>query len=118
MFKRARQVKQARFAPGDRVRVASRETIRATLDPENKLQGCLFMRQMYDYCGQEFQVIQVVHNVYMGKFLRLRAPYYILEGLRCHGVVEEFPHQCDRTCNLLWHEAWLEAVPERRQEPA
>ncbi len=110
MFGMRKRCRPAKFKPGDRVRVAAPAAIDATLDAEHKLDGCLFMRQMYEYCGQEFTVLQVVHNVYMDKFLRLRCPYYILDGLRCTGVVEEFPHPCDRTCNLLWHEAWLEPV--------
>lgn len=106
------KAKKGKFRIGDNVRVAARERIDGTLDPEKKLNGCPFMSQMYQYCGHEFTVVQVVTNVYMEKFLKLQAPFYILEGLRCNGNVESFEQKCDRTCNLLWHEAWLEKSPQ------
>jgi hypothetical protein len=108
MFGKAKKTRQPRFGIGDNVRVASKEMINGTLDSEKKLEGCLFMNQMYQYCGHEFTITQIVTKVYMDKLLKLRTPFYILEGLRCDGIVESFEHQCDRTCNLLWHEAWLE----------
>ena len=107
MFWKAKKARPAKFRIGDHILVASQETISGTLDSEKKLEGCLFMEQMYQYCGQEFTIMQVVNNIYMDKFLKLRAPFYILDGLRCNGIVDSFEHQCDRTCNLLWHEAWL-----------
>ncbi len=108
MFQKAGEGQPPRFAIGDRVRVASRPALDATFPQGNRLPDRLFMDQMYAYCGEEFTITQVVTTIYLENLLRLRTPLYILGGLRCHGQVGEFDRRCDRSCNLLWHESWLE----------
>lgn len=96
------------FSVGEIVRVLPRERIIESLDLDNKLRGCLFMDQMYNYCGKEFKIIKVVKNYYLGTMLKSRFPLYILDGLICNGNNELFNHKCDRCCTFLWHEEWLE----------
>jgi len=101
------------LSDGDIVRVRSKEKILQGLDPFNKLEGCLFMNQMWEYCGQDFKVVKVVNNLfdeYRYRMYKTRSPLYILDGLLCKGKVESFDHTCDRSCYLLWHEEWLEGI--------
>lgn len=100
--------KAPKFAIGDNVKVLKEKKIAQTLDSENKLDGCLFMNQMWKFCGQEFKIINVVKHIYYKRMLKTRAPLYMLEGLVCDGSADEFDNSCDRKCHLLWHENWLE----------
>lgn len=97
-----------KFAIGENVRVLKKEKISQTLNLDNKLDGCLFMDQMWQFCGQEFKVINVVKHIYYKKMLKIRAPLYMLEGMICNGSVGAFDLSCDRKCYFLWHENWLE----------
>jgi hypothetical protein len=86
----------------------SKQDIILTLNDDNKLNGLLFMDQMFNYCDQEHKICKIVKHVYMEKMISPTAPLYILDGLRCDGISESFTQRCDRTCNLVWHEDWLE----------
>jgi len=111
MFKRNSQFKLPKFSIGDNVRVRSKEEILRNLSPINKLEGCLMMDQMWQFCGKGFKILKVVNNFfdeYQYKMYKVRSPLYILEGLICDGVVKSFEHGCDRSCYILWHEDWLE----------
>lgn len=105
-----RKRKVCNFAIGENVRVLKKEKIAQTLNSDNKLDGCLFMSQMWKFCGQEFKVINIVSHIYYKKMLKTRAPIYMLEGLICDGSTGVFDHSCDRNCYLLWHENWLESI--------
>ena len=102
------------FYVGRIVKVLSKERIMQTLDSQNMLDGCLFMDQMWQYCGQIFKVKIFVKNIYFEKMLTPRAPIYIIhdlnnrQDLRCEGKVPFFEERCGRSCNLVWHEKWLE----------
>ena len=100
--------KAPKFAIGENVKVLKEKKIAQSLDSENKLDGCLFMNQMWKFCSQEFKVINVVTHIYYKRMLKTRAPLYMLEGLVCDGSVDIFDHPCDRKCHFLWHEDWLE----------
>ena len=91
-----------------KVRIKSDENINKILDQEHKSNGIVFMKQMFNYCGQEYKISKIVKNIYMNKMIKPVAPLYILEGLRCDGTSELLNQICDRTCNLIWHESWLE----------
>jgi len=111
MFRKDKQVKLPKYSIGDNVRVRSKEEILRSLSPLNKLEGCLIMDQMWEFCGQGFKILKVVNNFfdeYQYKMYKVRSPLYILEGLICSGTVNSFEHKCDRSCYLLWHENWLE----------
>lgn len=101
----------AALQPGDRVRVRSRDEIRATLSDWNRLNGCGFMEEMWEFCGTEQTVMKK-----MGRFLdeqdytlkRVRGNMYLLEGVICNGTVDWGP--CDRSCFFFWREEWLEKL--------
>ena len=112
MFWRKRKSSSVhQYNVGDVVRIRSKENISETLDYINKLEGCLFMEQMWEYCGDKFPVMKVVNNIFdehSHKLHKVHSPLYILEGLICEGVVNSFEHRCDHGCYFLWHEGWLE----------
>ena len=98
------------FSVGDTVRVRSAEEITRTLDPLNRLEGCLFMDQMYDYCNGKFTVIKVVKHIFDERECKIRrtlVPLYILKNLICHGKSPALDYTCDHSCFFLWHEQWL-----------
>jgi hypothetical protein len=105
-----REIKHHKFHENQKVKVKTKQDIILTLDEENKLDGLLFMGQMYNYCGQEHKIFNIVKNIYMNKMINPTAPLYILDGVRCDGISESFSQRCDRTCNLVWHENWLEEI--------
>ena len=110
MLTRAKKKKPSKFQENQKVKVKSQEEIRLTLDKENKLDGLLFMGQMFNYCDQEHRIHKIVKNIYMGKMIKPTASLYILYNLRCNGMSESFHQKCDRTCHLVWHESWLDEI--------
>lgn len=99
-----------KFHTGEIVYVRSKEEILKGLDTFNKRDGCLFMNQMWDFCGKEFKILKVVINLfdeYRFKMYKTHSPLYILYNVICNGVLEDFNQSCDRSCFLLWHEDWL-----------
>ncbi len=113
MLKKEINTSTPKFSVGDIVRVRLKEEILQGLDPFNKLEGCLFMNEMWAYCGKKFKVIKLVNNFfdeYRYKMYKTRSHLYILDGLLCNGIVEIFDHTCDRSCYLLWHEEWFEGI--------
>jgi len=110
MVKKEDNIRGYKFDVGDLVQVKSKEDISENLDPMNNLDGCLFMDQMWEFCGNEFEIIKVVKNIFderQCKMYKASAPIYILEGIICDGKVESFEQTCDHSCYLLWHEDWL-----------
>ena len=106
-----KQRKSPKFSVGEIVSVKSRDSILKSFHLINKLDGCLFMEQMWNYCGNTYRVLKVVTNFFnehQRRTFQPRSPIYILENLICEGRVEHFPFKCDRSCFLLWHEDWLE----------
>ncbi|MBN2099416.1 MAG: hypothetical protein JW753_07455 [Dehalococcoidia bacterium] len=102
-----------KFAVGESVRVKDGERISESVQPANKRDGCLFMDQMWGYCGKTYKVSKVVdffHSERKRENFRPRSPLYILEGLICEGKMSHFPFPCDRACPILWHEDWLDKV--------
>jgi hypothetical protein len=113
MSRRKRNMKIAKFSEGEMVRIKPREHVVQTLDPEDKADGCVFMRQMWDCCGHDFRVRKIVFNFfdeYQYKMYEPRAPLYLLENLICDGITDSFAYRCDRSCYLMWHESWLEKI--------
>ena len=108
---KSKEISLPKLKAGGIVRVRPAESIRRSLDNFNKADGCLFMNQMWEYCGQEYKVLKVVNNFfdeYRYKMYKTRSPLCILDGIICSGITDEFQHRCDRSCYLLWHEKWLE----------
>jgi hypothetical protein len=110
---KSERIRSHKFSVGEAVRVRSKETISQGLDLFNRLEGCLMMDQMWEYCGQRLNVIKVVNNVFdesRYKMLETRFPLYLLEGVICRGTVNSFEHKCDRSCYLVWHGEWLQSI--------
>jgi hypothetical protein len=108
-----KRMKTHKFAMGETVRVKDRERISESIGPEKKSDGCLFMDQMWDYCGKMYSVSKVVDIFYNERKMetfRPRSSLYILKGLTCEGSVSHFPSRCDHGCPILWHEDWLDKV--------
>jgi len=110
MVDSATKQKPPKFHEDQKVKVKTKEDILLTLDEENKLDGLLFMGQMFNYCDQEHKISKIVKNIYMEKMIKPTKPLYILDDLRCDGVSESFSAKCDRTCHLVWHETWLREI--------
>lgn len=102
---------EMKYSVGDVVTIRSKEDVVETINPLNKKDGCLFMEQMWNYCGKNFRILKIVKNYfdeYRFKMFKVEPPLYILKDLICDGLVESLEHGCDRSCYFLWHEDWLE----------
>jgi hypothetical protein len=97
--------------PGELVEVKSIDEILATLDPDRKFKGLLWMTGMRKYCGKRYRVFKRIENILLetNGDLRRMTNTVILEGVMCDGV--EFG-ACDRSCFHFWREAWLKRVEE------
>jgi len=101
------------FENGNTVKIIAKDEIFKTLDSERKCDGLLFTDQMLAYCGSTFNILRVVNTIFnehRQRSFKTKSTFYILENLICDGKVDNFPHKCDHSCFLLWHERWLEAV--------
>jgi hypothetical protein len=95
---------------GDRVWVRSREEIEATLDSRNELKGCVFMSEMWRYCGTEQCVLKPMDQFLDERTYRVRKTrgIVLLEGAVCQGT--EYPKGCDRSCFFFWRKEWLAKI--------
>lgn len=112
-----KRTKTPKFRAGDILRVKSRDSIFGSIYPTNKLDGCLFVEQMWDYCDNYYKVLRVVDTFFdeqKKRTFKSRLPLYILENLICEGREDSFQIKCDHGCFLLWHEDWLEKSPISR----
>ncbi|MBX9589755.1 MAG: hypothetical protein K2X43_10640 [Hyphomonadaceae bacterium] len=99
-----------RVRAGDRVRVRSKEEILGTLDKNGRLDGLPFMPQMFQYCGQEFEVYMRAHktcDTVSGNYVNRKLPDGVHLNLRCDGKAYD---GCQAGCLLFWKEAWLEPL--------
>lgn len=99
--------------PGERVRVKSREEIRATLDERYRLEGMAYIPAVMDsFCGRSFTVRKRVTRFFderNWRMLRVKNAV-ILDGSFCEPAETlgcEYAG-CQRTCFLFWKEGWLE----------
>ena len=104
------------LAPGDRVRVRSREEIAATLDERNRCDRLSYMPEVMDrYCGQSFRVRRRVDRFFderRWQMCKLRG-VVILDGAFCEpsGLLGSDWAGCTRSCFVFWKEQWLERLP-------
>jgi hypothetical protein len=98
------------YSIGDKVRISNRDKILKTLDQTKKLDGLLFMDQMWQYCNNEVSIAKIVKRFEFKKILLAKMPIYLLDGIRCNGISELFDDRCDLNCLLMWHEDWLEST--------
>ena len=94
---------------GNWVEVRSREEILRTLDENGRLESLPFMPQMFQYCGQRFQIYKRAHKTCdaPGSLGGLKLPHGIHLEHRCDGKAYG---GCQASCLLFWKEAWLKPV--------
>ena len=97
--------------PGELVEVRSIDKILATLGPDRKCKGLLWMTGMRKFCGKRYRVLKRIENILLetNGELRKMKNTVILEGVMCDG--SEFGG-CDRSCFHFWREAGLERIEE------
>ena len=102
------------FHPGDKVRIISKEKIQSTLNKNNHYEGCLFMDEMWNYCGKEFVIDKNVDYFFNEKTYAMaetkKKDIVTLKNLHCLGNIADFNNKCDRHCLVLWKADWLEKI--------
>lgn len=97
---------------GDWVQIRSKDEILESLDEKGRFDGLPFMPQMFDFCGQRFQVVKSAHktcDTVNKSGGRLLPDTVHLDQLRCDGVTFG---GCKAACLLFWKEAWLRRVDD------
>ncbi|WP_089172913.1 hypothetical protein [Bosea sp. AS-1] len=92
---------------GDWVEVRSKEEILATLDKSGRFEGLPFMPQMFEYCGQQFQIYKLAHktcDTVSGDYVGRRLPGGVHLAHRCDGKAYG---GCQAGCLIFWKQAWL-----------
>lgn len=95
---------------GDWVEVRSKEEILATLDKGGRLDGLPFMPQMFEYCGQKFEIYKSAHktcDTVSGDYVGRRLPDSVHLNHRCDGAAYG---GCQAGCLIFWKQAWLKPV--------
>jgi hypothetical protein len=98
--------------PGELVEVKSIDDILATLGPDRKYKGLLWMTGMRKFCGKRYRVLKRIENILLetnGDSRKMKNTV-ILEGVMCDGA--EFG-SCDRSCFHFWREAWLKRIEKK-----
>ena len=97
--------------PGELVEVNSIDDVLATLGPDRKYKGLLWMTGMRKFCGKRYRVFKRIENILLetNGDARKMTNTVILEGVMCDGA--EFGG-CDRSCFHFWREAWLKRIEE------
>ena len=94
---------------GDWVEVQSKEHILRTLDSKGQLDGMQFMPEMFQWCGQKFQVYKRAHKtcdtVFPVRGRRVAEAIHL--DTRCDGQAHG---GCQAGCLIFWKEAWLKPV--------
>ena len=102
---------------GEVVEVRSEKEILATLDEDGTLEGLPFISEMHKYCGSRLRVLKRVNKILVegeAEMKRIRNAV-ILAGTICDGQAHG---GCQRTCPLLWKEAWLKRASASSSENA
>jgi hypothetical protein len=101
---------------GDIVTVLSREEIESTLNRRGALNGCVFVPEMFCFCGNTYRVYKRV--VYFFDEVSERMcrckDTVLLSAVHCSGERKVFSVPCDRNCFYFWNTRWLkikEKVP-------
>lgn len=105
-----------RLCVGDWVEVRSRAEILATLDEKGQLDGMPFMPEMFQFCGQRFQVHKRAHKtcdtVYPVRSRHVEGAVHL--RTRCDGSAHG---GCQAGCLIFWKEAWLRPVTGGGADP-
>ena len=103
------------LAPGQLVRIRSKEEIARTLGRDGKNKGLWFDREMAAYCGRTARVLRRVERIIderNGKMIELKNDCYILDGVVCHSDLSFARRFCPRGIYPYWRACWLEPVSE------
>jgi hypothetical protein len=95
---------------GDWVEVRSKEEILATLDTDGRLEKLPFMPQLFQYCGQRFQVTKRADktcDTVTGRYVGRRMENTVHLEHRCDGRAYG---GCQAGCLIFWKEAWLKPI--------
>src|SRR5713226_8291671 len=96
---------------GDWVEVRSKDEILRTLDGKGRLDGMIFMPEMFKFCGKRFQVYKRAHKTCdyttSAPYRTRRVDRTVHLETRCDG---EAHGGCQADCLLYWKEAWLKPV--------
>lgn len=94
--------------PGDLVEVRSLQEIAGTLDENGCLEQLPFMPEMRTFAGRRFPIHRRLDKTCVEhRGQRRLAQTVTLAGLYCDGSAHD---GCQRSCPLLWKEAWLKPV--------
>lgn len=94
---------------GDTVTVRSRDEILSMLDEAEKYKGCLFIDEMFEFCGNSYRVLKPVEYFFdeaKQKMCRCKN-MVLLEDVLCSGRQRLYNRSCDRACFFFWHKDWL-----------
>jgi len=96
------------FRVGEWIEIRSKEEILATLDKTGRLEGMPFMPEMFQFCGQKFEVYRSAHKTceFVYTVQSRAVPRTVHLDLRCDGA---FHGGCQHACLLYWKKAWLKA---------
>jgi len=98
------------LCPGEKVEIRGESEILATLDENGTFEGLQFMPEMRKYCGRKFKVLNRVNKIMVeGHGVRRMKNTVNLEGVTCDGKAHS---GCQRSCFVLWKEAWLKRVQD------
>jgi len=93
------------LAEGELVEVKTAQEIYQTLDRNFEYEGLPFMDEMWQYCGRQLMVLKRTARIIVeGVGTRYLKNTVILQDAECSGQAHE---DCERTCPILWKEAWL-----------
>jgi hypothetical protein len=100
---------------GEWVEVRTKEEILRTLDQNGQLDGMPFMPEMFQFCGQRFQVYKIAHKTCDPDFRSRRIHGAVHLKTRCDGQAHG---GCQAGCLLFWKEVWLRPLGrQNRDEP-
>src|ERR1700730_8345336 len=97
---------------GDWVEVRSKAEILRSLDSNGRLEKLPLMPEMFEYCGQRFQVYKRAHktcDTVNPSSAGRRLTNAVHLELRCDGKAHG---GCQTACLIFWKEAWLKPVNE------
>ena len=106
-----KNIKNINLQAGDTVKIKSKAEILKTLDKNNRLKGCYFMNEMWQYCGTIQKVLKRVDYFYdeCKSIMRKTHKIVLLDNLQCSGDLG-YRNKCDRNCYFFWREEWLEKI--------
>lgn len=103
---------QHQISKGDMIRIKSKKLINDTLDNWGCYHNCMFLKEMYNYCGELKSTYKIVNNFYDEKKQRICKckNIVVLNNIYCSGERKLFSVHCDRNCFLFWPTQWLEKI--------